>query len=651
LALSAGNLSPAFSPDVTDYAVTPTLLHAVVQVTPTVMAPGATVAVDGFPLTGLAPSAQVALGNGSTSTSIVVTAPDGTTTRTYTVVFTRNPSALASLLASAGPLSPVFSSSLLAYAVQCGLATATTTLTATAVDPTATLEVQGVVTASGVPSAAIDLAPGFTPITVKVTSGDASATTTYTVLVHRTLSGQQTYVKPANPGVEDSFGLCVAVSGETLVVGAPGEDSSSAGVNGNPSDESLTDSGAVYVFVRSGTFWLQQAYLKASNPGAFDRFGCAVDVAGDTLVVGAQGEGSNATGVDGDPSNNSAGSSGAAYVFVRSGTTWSQQAYLKASNTGSNDRFGASVAISGNTVVVGATFEASNATGIDGNQASNSATESGAAYVFVRSGSTWSQQAYLKASNTGAFDRFGACVALDADTLVVGAERERSDATGVNGDQGNDDANSSGAAYVFVRSGTTWSQQAYLKASNTATEDAFGCSVTISGDTIAVGARSEDSGSAGVGGNQADNSLGDSGAVYVFVRSAGTWTQQAYLKALTPGFGDNLGFSVSLAGDFLLVGAFQEDSNATGMDGDATDNSALESGAAYLFVRHGSTWSQQAYLKALVGGAGDALGYSTAADGAHLVVGAVAEDSAAPGMAPDPTNNGASASGAVYVFR
>src|SRR5262249_30416606 len=161
-------------------------------------------------------------------------------------------------------------------------------------------------------------------------------------------------------------------------------------------------------------------YLKASNTGASDNFGVAVAVSGDTVVVGAAYEGSSATGGNGNQADNTASSSGAAYVFVRSGGVWSQQAYIKASNTGANYIFGYAVAVSGDTLVVGAYQEASNATGVNGNGADNSAASAGAAYVFLRSGTTWSQQAYLKASNTNANDFFGGSVALSGDTLVVG---------------------------------------------------------------------------------------------------------------------------------------------------------------------------------------------------------------------------------------
>src|SRR4029079_13738367 len=183
---------------------------------------------------------------------------------------------------------------------------------------------------------------------------------------------------------------------------------------------------------------------------------------------------------------------GTAYVFVRSGTNWTQQAYLKASNTEGaspparplGDEFGASVAISGDTIVVGANFEDSNATGVNGNQTNNSATDSGAAYVFVRSGTNWSQQAYLKASNTGARDGFGVGVSVSGDIVAVSAPSEDSNAIGVNGSQTNNLATDSGAVYVFARSGTNWTQQAYVKASNTGADDNFGEPAVLSGDTL-----------------------------------------------------------------------------------------------------------------------------------------------------------------------
>jgi uncharacterized repeat protein (TIGR01451 family) len=461
---------------------------------------------------------------------------------------------------------------------------------------------------------------------------------------------QQAYLKASNTGANDNFGWSVAISGDTVIVGAPGEDSNATGVDGNQTSNSSLTSGAAYVFVRSGSSWSQQAYLKASNTGADDQFGSSVAISGDTVVVGAHREDSIATGVDGNQADNSASNSGAAYVFVRSGTTWSQQAYLKASNTGAGDQFGFGVTISGDTVVVGAYGENSNATGVDGNQFDNSATLSGAAYVFVRSGSTWSQQAYLKASNAEADDQFGYSVAISGDTVVVSALSEDSSATGVDGNQADNSASDSGAAYVFVRSGSSWSQQAYLKASNTEANELFGPSVAISGDTVVVGATGEDSSATGVDGNQTDNSASGSGAAYVFVRNGSSWSQQAYLKASNTEANDQFGLNVAISGDTAVVGAYGEDSNATGVDGNQTDNSTSLSGAAYVFARSGSTWSQQAYLKASNTGASDFFGNSVAISGDIVMVGAPFEDSNATGVDGDQSDNSASNSGAAYVF-
>ncbi|MEQ1730999.1 MAG: integrin, partial [Vicinamibacterales bacterium] len=261
-----------------------------------------------------------------------------------------------------------------------------------------------------------------------------------------------------------------------------------------------------------GAGWTQQAFVKASNTDADDGFGATFALWGDTLAVGACGESSAATGVGGNQADNSASRSGAVYVFVRNGTTWAQQAYLKASNTEAGDGF-CGVALWGDTLAVGSGDDSA-ATGVGGNQADNSAPSSGAVYVFVRNGTAWAQQAYVKASNTDASDYFGR-VALWGDTLAVSASGEDSAATGVGGNQADNSAPSSGAVYVFVRNGTTWAQQAYVKASNTDLGDCFG-NVAVWGDTVLVGAHCESSAATGIGGNQDDDSAPLSGAVYVF---------------------------------------------------------------------------------------------------------------------------------------
>ena len=272
---------------------------------------------------------------------------------------------------------------------------------------------------------------------------------------------EQAYLKAPNAGAVDNFGNSVAISGDTIVVGAYQERSNQTTItNGSTAsaDDSAPNAGAAYVFVRSGTSWSQQAYLKAPNTGADDNFGTSVGISGDTIVVGAYKEGSSQTTITNGSTasaDDSASKVGAAYVFVRSGTSWSQQAYLKPSNASNEQFFGYSVAISGDTIVVGANGESSaQTTTTNGSGASSdiSAANAGAAYVFVRSGTTWSQQAYLKAPNAEANDQFGTSVATSGSTIVVGATFEDSNQTTItNGSAASADnsATDAGAAYVF----------------------------------------------------------------------------------------------------------------------------------------------------------------------------------------------------------
>lgn len=413
--------------------------------------------------------------------------------------------------------------------------------------------------------------------------------------------------------------------------------------------------GAAHALGGGGSIAEQQVYLKASNTDGGDEFGGAVALSGATAVVGARAENSAATGVDGDQSSDDAPDSGAAYVFVRNGIHWSQQAYLKASNTGALDDFGSSVAVSGDTVAIGAKGEASAAIGVGGDESDDSLPGAGAVYVFVRTGSTWTQQAYLKASSAGD-DGFGHAVAIDGDRIVVGAPFEDSGASGVNGDGTDDGSASAGAAYVFVRDGDTWSQEAYLKASNTGAGDAFGTSVSISGDTVVVGARFEDSDASGVGGDGSSNAANNSGAAYVFVRDGSSWSQEAYLKASNTDPGDRFGTAVSVWDDLVVVGAPSEDSGSSGVNGDESDNST-SAGAAYVFRRSGSAWSQEAYLKASTvdpglhaGSETDAFGSAVAAWRDLVVVGDRFEDSNTTGVDGNQANNVSFNAGAAYAF-
>ncbi|MCB9126044.1 MAG: DUF11 domain-containing protein [Caldilineaceae bacterium] len=462
--------------------------------------------------------------------------------------------------------------------------------------------------------------------------------------------GLEAYLKASNSGAFDQFGYALAVAGDTVVVGAPGEDSNATAIGGDGSNNGAAEAGAAYVFVYSAGVWSEQAYLKAANAEAGDAFGSAVAIAGDTLVVGAPYEDSNANTIDGDGGNNSNGEAGAAYVFVRSGATWTQQAYLKAANSGANDWFGYAVAVDGDTVLVGAPGEASTASGVNGNGADDSAPFAGAAYVFVRSGVTWSQQAYLKASNPQANDDFGWSVALSGESALIGAPFEDSSATGVGGNGADNSAPDAGAAYAFVRSGTAWSQQAYLKASNTGAGDHFGHTVALSGESGVLGAPIESSSATTVNGNGADNNAFSAGAAYVFTRSGTAWSQQAYLKAANAEAYDEFGASVAILGDLVAAGATMEDGGATGVNGNGADNSVPDSGAAYVFLRNGANWAQRDYLKAANRDAGDQFGAAVALAGDRVAIGAPLEDSAGTTINGDGSDNSAEDAGAAYVF-
>ncbi len=369
----------------------------------------------------------------------------------------------------------------------------------------------------------------------------------------------------------DQFGFSVALSGDTVVVGAVGDDT---GANSNQ--------GSAYAFVIRANDLVQQQPLTAADGAALDAFGNAVAVSGDTAVVGAPFDSIGANGAQ-----------GSAYIFTRgftpSGAVWTLQQKLTASDGAADDRFGKSVALSGDTVVVGAYLD-----DIGGN------TDQGSAYVFTRSGTVWTQQQRLTANDGASIDQFGFSVALSGDTVVAGANRDNIISPI---DQG--------SAYVFTRSGTVWTQQQRLSASDGADEDNFGVSVSLSGDTMVVGAYGDDNG-ANV----------DQGSAYVFTRgftpSGAVWTQQQRLTANDGAANDSFGFSVALSGDTVVVGAFLNDTGAI-----------ANQGAAYVFTRVGTLWLQQQRLVANDGVANDHFGFSVTISGDTAVVGAEGDDTGA----------------------
>ena len=454
-----------------------------------------------------------------------------------------------------------------------------------------------------------------------------------------------TYFKASNAGAYERFGESVALSadGNTLAAGAIFEDSSATGIGGDQADFSAPNAGAVYIFTRAGATWSQQAYIKASNTDASDRFGFSVALShdGNTLAVGAMGE----------------DNAGAAYIFTREGGRWSQQAYIKASNTGrleDGDQFGYDVILNGNgdTLAVSAISEDSAAAGVEGDQGDDSAAETGAVYVYARDGADWSQQAYLKPRRASAEALiggllFGFAIGLDesGNTLAISGF--------------NEDTNR-GSVYVFERTGSDWSEQARLVASNPEIGDALGSAIAVSadGNTIAAGAFDEDSSLVGIA--PPDQGIGDQstdhaiGAAYVFVRRNDEWSQQAFIKPTNSQVNQHFGWTLALSldGATLAVGAHYENGGASGINGDQRDTSAQDAGAAYVYSRTGTTWTPRAYVKASSTSGRAEFGTSVALndDGSVLAVGAPRESSGATGIDGDQADDSAAESGAVYTY-
>ncbi|MBX3290498.1 MAG: VCBS repeat-containing protein [Acidobacteria bacterium] len=355
-------------------------------------------------------------------------------------------------------------------------------------------------------------------------------------------------------GVNAQFGRSVSVSGDTAIAGSPGDNSAR---------------GSAYVFTRTGTNWTQQQKLTALDGEGGDIFGWSVAISGDTAIVGAR--------LDNTPTSRA----GSAYVFLRTGTNWTEQQKLTASDGEGGDELGVSVSISGDTAIAGAYFDDS----LLGSQ------DAGSAYVFTRSGTNWTEQQKLSADDSAEHDYFGNSVSVSGDTAIIGAARH-DNVNGIN----------AGSAYVFIKTGTTWTRLQNLLASDGAADDVFGISVAISGDTAIIGAPGDD-----------DNGS-ESGSAYIVTRNGGQWTEMQKLTASDGAAGDSFGTSVSISGDTAIVGSMQDDDAGT------------NSGSVYIFTRSGGVWTQQQKLTASDGAAGDSFGTSVSISGDTAIVGSRLDD-------------------------
>ena len=428
-------------------------------------------------------------------------------------------------------------------------------------------------------------------------------------------------------GTDDWFGNSVAIAGDYMVVGARNEDEDASGVN------TFSKAGSAYVFKKDqgGTDnWGQIKKIVASDRAGGDNFGISVAIAGDYIVVGAYVEDQDASG------GTTLSEAGSVYVFKKDqgGTdNWGQIKKIVPSDRGGGDNFGWSVAIAGDYIVVGAIFEDEDASG------ANTMSAAGSAYVFQKdTGGTdnWGQIKKIVASDRGAVDHFGRSVAIAGDYIVVGAYQEDEDASGAN------PKNYAGSAYVFKKDqgGTNnWGQIKKIVASDRAASDFFGVSVAIAGDYIVVGALYEDQDASGGTAKSA------AGSAYVFQKDTGgtdNWGQIKKIVASDRATGDLFGRSVAIAGDYIVVGAYVEDQDASG----GTTLSAA--GSAYVFKKDtGGTdnWGQLQKIVTSDRAGGDNFGISVAIAGDYIVVGAHQEDQDASG------GTTLSAAGSAYVFK
>ncbi|MBL7817304.1 MAG: T9SS type A sorting domain-containing protein [Saprospiraceae bacterium] len=338
---------------------------------------------------------------------------------------------------------------------------------------------------------------------------------------------QEAKLLSSNRSWYDLFGNSVSIDGDYAIVGAYSEN------------EGLrSGAGAAYIFKRTGTTWLQEAKVVAPDRQTIDEFGTSVAISGNYAIVGAK-QGFRDTAFI---------SAGAAYIFKRTGTIWEQEAKIVASDRAAGDRFGHTVAISGDYAIVGARNEGEDSSG------RNTLVSAGSAYIFKRTGTGWEQEAKIVASDREMGALFGRSVAISGDYAIVGAFKEDKDAIGVNA------STDAGAAYIFKRTGTNWTQEAKIVASDRAALDEFGYSVAINGDVAVVG-------------------LPARNFAYVFKRTGTTWTQESKIVGSDRTTLDWFGGSVAINNDVIIVGA-ESDSKVT------TSSDILQgAGSAYFFQR------------------------------------------------------------------
>lgn len=409
-------------------------------------------------------------------------------------------------------------------------------------------------------------------------------------------------------GANDWFGWSVAISGDYAIVGAYREDEDALG--GNTQNES----GSAYIFKKNGGTWSLIQKIVASDRNAGDFFGSSVSISGDYAVVGAFNEDEDASG------GNTKANAGSAYIFKNNSGTWTQVQKIVNSDRNFNDHFGYSVAISGDHIVVGAVWEDEDVSGL------NPLGFAGSAYIFKNNTGTWIEVQKIVSSDRAVQDYFGQSIAISGDYIIVGVQYEDENVSG-----GSTQAEA-GSVYIFKNNAGIWTQVQKIVASDRAVGDMFGFSVAISGDYAIVGAIWEDENEVG------GNTQASAGSAYIFKNNLGTWTQVQKIVASDRSTDDRFAASVSISGEYAIIGALGEAHDASG------GNTLSEAGSAYIFKFNGATWIQSQKIVASDRDVNDQFGYSVAISGNYALGGAINEDEDVFG------GNTQSAAGSAYIF-
>lgn len=356
--------------------------------------------------------------------------------------------------------------------------------------------------------------------------------------------------------IDDQFGYSVAISGNWAIVGSPLEDRTPSG-----------NEGATYIFKYNGSTWTEEIKFQPSDLGMDDNFGHSVAISENWAIVGSPLQ-------DGSSGSNE----GVVYIFKYDGSIWTQESKIQASDKDVDDNFGHSVAISGESIIVGSPLEDLT---VGGNE--------GSAYVFEYNGSIWTETSKFQPSDLNIDDNFGNAVSISGNRAIVGSPLQ-------DGSSGSDE----GVAYIFKYDGSTWTQDTKIQALDKDMDDNFGHSVAISGDYAIVSANKEDTGGT------------NAGSAYIFKYSDEmTWIQEAKIQASDKDMNDNFGYSAAISGDYVIIGAKDEDTNA---------------GATYVFKRSETVWAEEAKIEASDEVTGNEFGHSVALSGEYIIVGSPLDD-------------------------